>query len=273
MLAVVLPALLSLRPQRLSLGKAKQLLSRFGISTANVFEAEELRALLRSELPGVAEAEATGHTVPLEFTAAASDALGSGATVDSKLYCGVRLELPEVGSPEAASSLLFVIDSAASNSLVTPEAAAALGARPTGVTASASTATSADSAGFQQVALGEARLAGGWSMGTLKPVVMPLPLPGRAGLLGLDVLANHCIELVLRPTRPYAVLHPPGALPEAARAGLRPLAARALPRSGLLVTRVGLAAEGGSPRGAEARAAPAPRPHEGTGGRRTHGSP
>ena len=200
----VLSLIPALRP-RLTLGKTKQLLTRFDVAVpTSVFEADELRALLRSELPGVAEA--TGHAVPLEYVAAAADALGPGATVDSKVYCAVRLELPEVGSPEAASTACFVLDTAASNSLVTPEASAALGARPTGVTASASTATSSDGGGFQQVDLGEARLPGGLSLGPLAPVVMPLPLPGRAGLLGLDVLARFAFELVLRPGRPYAVL-------------------------------------------------------------------
>ena len=201
-LLTLIPAL---RPGRLTLGKTKQLLSRFDVVIpTSVFEADELRALLRSELPGVAEA--TGHAVPLEYMAAAADALGPGATVDSKSYCAVRLELPEVASPEAASTVRFVLDTAASNSLVTPEASAALGARPTGVTASASTATSPDGSGFQQVNLGEARLPGGLSLGSLAPVAMPLPLPGRAGLLGLDVLERFAIELVLRPGRPFAVL-------------------------------------------------------------------
>jgi hypothetical protein len=201
-LLALIPAL---RPGRLTLGKTKQLLSRFAVAIPNsVFEADELRALLRSELPGVAEA--TGHAVPLEYIAAAADALGTGATVDSKSYCAVRLELPEVASPEAASTVCFVLDTAASNSLVTPEASTALGARPTGVTASASTATSSDGGGFQQVNLGEVWLPGGLSLGPLAPVVMPLPLPGRAGLLGLDVLARFAIELVLRPGRPFAVL-------------------------------------------------------------------
>ena len=236
----------ALRPGRLTLSKTKQLLSRFDVPATSVFEADELRALLRSELPGVAEA--TGHAVPLEYVAAAADALGPGATVDSKLYCAVRLELPEVGSPQAASSVRFVLDTAASNSLVTPEASAALGARSTGVTASASTATSSDAGGFQQVSLGEARLPGGLSLGPLAPVVMPLPLPGRAGLLGLDVLARFAIELVLRSSRPFAVLHPPGALPAEARAGLRRLPTRRLPGSGLLVTRVALGPEGEPPR-------------------------
>lgn len=204
-LLTLIPAL---RPGRLTLGKTKQLLSRFDVVIpTSVFEADELRALLRSELPGVAEATGqTGHAVPLEYVAAAADALGPGATVDSKSYCAVRLELPEVASPEAASTVRFVLDTAASNSLVTPEASVALGARPTGVTASASTATSPDGSGFQQVNLGEARLPGGLSLGSLAPVAMPLPLPGRAGLLGLDVLERFAIELVLRPGRPFAVL-------------------------------------------------------------------
>ena len=244
-LLTLIPAL---RPGRLTLGKTKQLLSRFDVSIpTSVFEADELRALLRSELPGVAEA--TGHAVPLEYMDAAADALGPGATVDSKSYCAVRLELPEVASPEAAATVRFVLDTAASNSLVTPEASAALGARPTGVTASASTATSPDGSGFQQVNLGEARLPGGLSLGSLAPVAMPLPLPGRAGLLGLDVLERFAIELVLRPGRPFAVLHPPGELPAEARAGMRLLPTRRLPGSGLLVTRAALGAEAAAPRG------------------------
>ena len=226
-LLTLIPAL---RPGRLTLGKTKQLLSRFDVAIpTSVFEADELRALLRSELPGVAEA--TGHAVPLEFMAAAADALGPGATVDSKSYCAVRLELPEVASPEAASTVRFMLDTAASNSLVTPEASAALGARPTGVTASASTATSSDGGGFQQVNLGEVWLPGGLSLGPLAPVVMPLPLPGRAGLLGLDVLARFAIELVLRSGRPFAALqHGQVRHPGSSRAG-HPTARGALPRA------------------------------------------
>ena len=72
-LLTLIPAL---RPGRLTLGKTKQLLSRFGVVIpTSVFEADELRALLHSELPGVAEATGqTGHAVPLEYVAAAADA-------------------------------------------------------------------------------------------------------------------------------------------------------------------------------------------------------
>ena len=99
--------------------------------------------------------------------------MGSGVSVYDKIYYGIKLEL----STPAAGRVRWVLDSAASNSLITPAAARLLGARATGVTATADTASSTGATGFCQVDLGDAALAGGpeGGCGRLQPVVMDLP--------------------------------------------------------------------------------------------------
>lgn len=233
------------RPIRLKIGDVKQRLARFGVSTAGIMEAETLREMLAQQCP--AEASGAGHAVPLERARAADAAMGDGVNVFDKTYYSIRLELSGAEASRAAG-VQWVIDSAASNSLITPAAAQLLGARGTGVTASADTSTTTGVGGFKQVDLGTASLAGGLMCGPLQPVVMELPVAGECGLLGLDFLTRHDIDLRLRPALPCAVFHDTGS---AVRGeldsidGLSELGCTRLP-SGLLSTRVQLVPEGGA---------------------------
>ena len=229
------------QPPRLRIGEVKQRLSRFGVSTGGIMEAEELRAMLTRCPP---EASGPGYTVPLERVRAAEGSMGAGVAVYDKIYFSIRLELTK-SSPERSSRVQWVLDSAASNSLLTPAAASLLEAKGTGVTATADTASATGTTGFQQVDLGIASLMGGLESGPLKPVVMELPVDGTAGLLGLDFLSRHDIELRLRSTSPCATFHDAGATASGSldAEGLSELVCSQLP-SGLLATAVRLAPEG-----------------------------
>ena len=221
----------------------KRRLDRFGISTAGCFEKQELLTLLRQRVP---EALEPGHAVPL-FTATAADgAMGAGVTVDTKVYYGLRLALSGVADQQAADRVLWVLDSAASHSLLTPSAATLLDASKTGVRATANTATSGTMGGFEQAELGWGCLSGDGPAAPLRPVIMPLPLPGEAGLLGLDWLARFDVDLRLRQARPCAVVYPAGELDDTLTESaddMTRLECRRLP-SGLLVTDVVIDAEG-----------------------------
>ena len=141
------------RPPRLRAAELKARLRRFGVAGAdNCFEKEELLELLRNSVPEAATT--AGHPIPLEQCTAAQGGMGAGVSVTDKSYFGLRLELSKSSD---ADRVLWVLDSAASHSLVTPGAAAKLGAQSTGVTATASSATSVDG-GFKQVDLGNAAL-------------------------------------------------------------------------------------------------------------------
>ena len=97
----------------------KQRLRRFGISTSEVFEKEELVTLLRTRV--APEAAGTGHCVPLELASARAGAMGAGVSVDSKSYYGLRFD--------ECDGVLWLIDSAASNSVLSPAAADLLNAQ------------------------------------------------------------------------------------------------------------------------------------------------
>ena len=231
-----LVAAAGLASPRLKIGEVKQRLARFGVSTAGIVEAEALRSLLSTCAP---EASATGqgHAVPLDRVGAADGAMGSGVAVYDKVYYSISLEL----SSPAASRVRWVIDSAASNSLITPGAADLLGAQGTGVTATADTASSTGAGGFRQVNLGVASLAGGLESGPLQPVVMELPVAGDCGLLGLDFLSRYDVDLRLRPSTPCAIFHAAGSTSNGAvdTSGLSELRCGRL-ASGLLTTDVTL---------------------------------
>ena len=171
--------------------------------------------------------------------------MGEGVAVYDKAYFSVRLELS--AAMARAAGVRWVLDSAASNSLITPTAATLLEARSTGVTATADTASTTGASGFQQVDLGMASLTGGLESGPLRPVVMELPVGGECGLLGLDFLSRHDVDLRLRPATPCAVFHSPGstARGDVDTEGLSELECARLP-SGLLTTTVRLLPEGGA---------------------------
>ena len=67
---------------RLRIGEVKQRLTRFGISTAGIVEAEALRELLKQCPP---EVSGTGHAVPLERVRAEDGAMGAGVSVYDKV--------------------------------------------------------------------------------------------------------------------------------------------------------------------------------------------
>lgn len=189
-------------------------------------------------------AELAGHAVPLERVGAADGAMGEGVAVYDKVYYSIRLELSV--SPLAAAGVQWVLDSAASSSLLTPAAARLLDARATGVTATADTASAVGASGLTQVDLGEARLPGGLECGRLAPVVMDLPVAGPCGLLGLDFLTRHDVDLRIRPVAPCAIFHPAGSTTRGEGCdaeGLACLSCARLP-SGLLTTRVRLCPAG-----------------------------
>ena len=225
--------------QTLRAGEIKKRLQIFGVSTHGILEKPELYELLKQRVP---EALGSGHAVPLEVVGAADDAMGSGITVDSKRYYALRLGL---SAGTDTSNVLWVIDSAASHSLLSPLASSALRMRPTGVTATADSATSIGAGGLVQVDCGTVCLAGGLDCGALRPVVMDLPLPGQCGLLGLDFLSKFDIDLRLRSANPLAIFHPAGEAPQEALDGLVQLKCRRLP-SGLLATQVDVGTAGGA---------------------------
>jgi len=197
---------------RLGAREIRRRLLAFGISPAGIFEKDELLSLLQSRVP---EALGPGHVVPLEEVGGQAGSMGAGVQVDAtKRFFGLRLDLSGV-SAGLASRVVWVLDSAATNSLLTPAAAALLEAKNTGVSATADTATSGRQGGFSQVSVGEATLSGGFSCGQLRPVVMQLPIAsGRGdecGLLGLDFFQRfEAVELYLRKTYPFAVFHEKG---------------------------------------------------------------
>jgi len=264
-------AALSLVAPRVRIAELKARATRFGIDTSSVFEKQDLVTALDLRAPGVASIVA-GHVVPLIAVGAEGGAMGAGVTVDSgKTFWGLKLELPDIASPASATDVLFVLDSAATHSLLSKEASSILAARPTGASATATTASAEGvQGGFVQVDLGTPSLAGGYAVGRrpLQPVVMELPVSaGRharaCGLLGLDFLNRADVELRLRPVAPLAVFHAPRTA-DAADAvvvgggdidpaeidlsGLVRLQGRRLPPVGLLAVTVDLAsssADGG----------------------------
>ena len=201
--AIFFAAATGLAAPRLKIGDVKQRLARLGVSTAGIVEADELRKLLSQCAPEASSAQ--GYAVQLERVRAAEGSMGSGVTVYDKVYYSIRLELSS-----SAETVRWVLDSAASNSLLSPRAADLLGARDTGVTATADTASSTGASGFRQVDLGIASLAGGLESGPLQPVVMQLPVAGECGLLGLDFLSRYDVDLRLRSAAPMAIFHDAG---------------------------------------------------------------
>ncbi|CAM9303607.1 unnamed protein product [Ectocarpus sp. 6 AP-2014] len=130
-------------------------------------------------------------------------ALGEAISVDQKDYYCIEIGLP--GAPKGPTTELFMLDTAATSSLLTPKASQRLGAIRTGVSAMGSAGTDGMS-GLYQVSLGEVKVAG-QSFGQLKPVVMELPITditgkgsegmekGVSGILGMDFLARFDVKL------------------------------------------------------------------------------
>ncbi|CAM9141149.1 unnamed protein product [Discosporangium mesarthrocarpum] len=144
-----------------------------------------------------------GIVVPMTRLRPSQGSLGASISVDQKDYFCIRLDLPD--APNGLATELFMLDTAATNSLLTPRASERLGARRTGVTATAAAGTSGV-AGLFQVSLGEVQLAG-QTCGKLEPVVMELPVnkvdEGGAvgevvGILGMDFMTRFDVQVDFR---------------------------------------------------------------------------
>ena len=164
------------------------------------------------------------------------------AGVGSK-YWAIALEIPD--APNGWASFTFVIDSAASGTVITPEAAAALGVSPSllgmAVRANVITGTGAQpETGMRLVDLGRVQI-GGIDVGRLQPIVMELPVKA-AGLLGLDFLRRFDVEMRLHGETPNAVLHTAGAAAagQLETSGLTPVTGEMRPPTNLLVVKVRL---------------------------------
>jgi hypothetical protein len=172
-------AALALPAPRIRIGELKSRATRFGVDTSSLFEKSDLVAALEARAPGASRIT-SGHAVPLVAVGAAGGAMGAGVTVDSgKTFWGIKLELPDIASPARASEVLFVLDSAATHSLLSPEASTLLAAKPTGASASASTASAAAvQSGYAQVS------TDGTSLSTLHRMRC-LGVAARGAILGL----------------------------------------------------------------------------------------
>ncbi|CAM9975197.1 unnamed protein product [Pylaiella littoralis] len=151
----------------------------------------------------VARVTAEGTVVPMTRIRPSETVLGDGISVDQKDYYCIEVDLPN--TPKGPTTELFMLDTAATSSLLTPRANARLGAVKTGVSAMGAAGTDSVS-GMYQVSLGEAKVAG-QSFGQLKAVVMELPITdikgkgsegmekGVSGILGMDFLARFDVKL------------------------------------------------------------------------------
>lgn len=187
----------------------KRRLQDLGISTANVFEKDELVRLL---VAAEAESPASSNRLPISAHGTKQGYGGVMTAADEKLYRGFDVQLPDLGM-----QIPFVVDTASSSSLISPALASRLNRDSTGATVTASTATGG-LAGLTQVSLGRAGI-GGVPCGPLQPVVMELPLADdeRVGLLGLDVLSR--LDVDLRFADGVAFAYPLGGFAASAAAG------------------------------------------------------
>ena len=196
--------------ERLRAGEIKERLFQRGISHAGLFEKSELVDKLLAALadetnkPSNAEVDALknddaselvdqlcqlgGFRAPLSRMMAREGTLGENVRIDEKDYYAVRTKFPELSCESD-----FIIDSAASNSVVTPQWAQGKGAKATGVIATVAGGTSAGG-GIQQLHLGALQIAttAGWqACGSLDAVALEVPVPSSVGgLLGLDFLSR-----------------------------------------------------------------------------------
>ena len=120
----------------------KQELFKRGISYAGLFEKSELVQKLAAALAedaqswetesGLAEqlCQMGGFRVPLSRLMAREGTLGSDVRIDEKDYYAVRCRFPDLKSETEAD---FILDTAASNSVITPQWSRNTGATPTGL--------------------------------------------------------------------------------------------------------------------------------------------
>eukprot|EP00640_Fibrocapsa_japonica_P001175 CAMPEP_0113934750 /NCGR_PEP_ID=MMETSP1339-20121228/2031_1 /TAXON_ID=94617 /ORGANISM="Fibrocapsa japonica" /LENGTH=424 /DNA_ID=CAMNT_0000936669 /DNA_START=68 /DNA_END=1339 /DNA_ORIENTATION=+ /assembly_acc=CAM_ASM_000762 len=163
----------------------KKELNSYRISTSDCFEKEELvQRLVQARIDRSGESLNAGVKVPLRCFTPRDGVLGEDVKLDEKSYFAINVALPELGVESAD----FMIDTAATNSLVTPLWADRWGAKGTGRSATMNAGTMSAS-GLRQVRLGPARLGGQFKSIPLEPVVTALPIPNDiAGIVGLEFM-------------------------------------------------------------------------------------
>jgi len=167
--------------------------------------------------------------------------LGSGLLTAGNQYFSVKIEFPA----KKAKFYEFIVDTAASHTLIAEKASRELEAQATGVSASGTAATGSSIGGQKQVILGEGVCDGGVSLGPISPVAMPqLPfdydLHGVAGILGLETLSRFDLEFNFNTQE--LILHSPGSLQNLRNLtqGLIPVQMQQIPGFGLYYISVSL---------------------------------
>jgi len=213
------------RLMKLPLRELKQILESKGVSTSGMIDRESLLEAFK-DLPGNPPAESRQNAgIPIQSVRMKSrrfpQLLGSGIFTGHNRYFTVEIRFRDPRNPASKkeSSMEFIIDTAASTTLISEKAARVLSASETGVYATGTTATGAIAGGQRQVLLGEGFCdtsdSGSLSLGAISPVSMPvLPFDydttGIAGILGLDVLSK--FDLVFDFSESWLQFYPPGSL-------------------------------------------------------------
>lgn len=186
----------------------KELESIHKIGTSGIFEKEDLitklvearianpqaaaQSAATSGPPSGVDVPEGGIFVPLNRFKPREGVLGEGVRLDDKDYFAISLKLNSLAGGREEN---FLIDTAATNSLLSTRAQARINAPATGAVASASAGTSLGMLGLKQVDLGDLSM-GKEPIGKIFPVVMELPVPDTvAGILGLDFLQRYDISL------------------------------------------------------------------------------
>jgi hypothetical protein len=221
----------------LSARELKRRLVEKGVDCSSAFEKSELlRLLTEAEAARPAPSGPATPRLPLRRHGTLSNFGGLRTTSDAKVYRGFDVTLA------SGERVPFVIDTAASNSIISPALAARLRSVSTSAVVSTTSATGAQT-GLTQVRLGAVAI-GSVPCGALDPIVMALPLAEEmVGLLGVDVLVR--LDLDLRFREDVVVPYARGQFAAVADArGLRAVRC-SLGARGLLFCQVQLGALGG----------------------------
>ena len=190
-----------------------------GISYAGLYEKSELvdklstaiadeggQSPLAAEAMSSALCELGGSRLPLSRLRPREGTLGNDVRIDEKDYYAVKAVFPDL-NVEAD----FILDTAASNSICTPQFSRGTTASRTGVTASVTGGTGG-AGGFEQLRLGNLKIRGATGMlacGNLDAVVLEVPVPASVGgLLGLDLLSRFDVYVDFEGSEPQAVFMP-----------------------------------------------------------------
>lgn len=161
---------------------------------------------LAAEAMASALCELGGSRLPLSRLRPREGTLGNDVRIDEKDYYAVKAVFPDL-NVEAD----FILDTAASNSVCTPQFSRGTTASRTGVTASVTGGTGG-AGGFEQLRLGNLQIRGATGMlacGNLDAVVLEVPVPASVGgLLGLDLLSRFDVYVNFEGSEPQAVFMP-----------------------------------------------------------------